>query len=110
MSEVLWLISATALSFVGMAWLALAMDVHWEQAMQGPRGTAGTAWLRWLGTVALGLSLLACLAADQPSMAALMWVMLLAVGATGVALVLVYRPRLLGLLWPLGAADAGGSR
>ena len=29
MSEVLWLIAAAALSFSGMAWLALAMEVHW---------------------------------------------------------------------------------
>ncbi|WP_341645514.1 DUF3325 domain-containing protein [Thauera sp. SDU_THAU2] len=104
MSEALWLMLAAALSFAGMAWLALAMDVHWAQAMPPPAGKVRRACLRWLGTAALGSSLLACLAADQPSMAVLTWVMLLAVGSTGVALALARRPRLLAVFWPSGAA------
>lgn len=103
MSEALWLLLAAALSFSGMAWLALAMEVHWGQVMhrhadeaQGPRRR-----LRALGAGALLLSLLACLSADRPSMAVLVWTMLLAGNAVGVAMVLSRRPRWLAL-WALG--------
>lgn len=102
MSETLWLLLATLLNFVGMAWLALAKDAHWGQVMPGPARKAGAARrrLRVLGSVGLALSLLACLQADPPSMAILEWVMLLAVGVTGVALALARRPRWLAPLWP----------
>lgn len=99
MSETLWLLLAAALSFSGMVWLALAMEVHWGQVMHrhadealGPRRR-----LRALGAAALLLSLLACLTADRPSMAVLVWVMLLAVAAASVAMVLSRRPRWLSL-------------
>ena len=36
MSEALWLILAAALSYAGMAWLALAMDAHWGRVMHRP--------------------------------------------------------------------------
>lgn len=107
MSDAGWLIVAMVLGFVGMAWLALAMDVHWEQVMDRPatgRPPGPRRMLRILGSAALLLSLLACLMADHPSMAALVWVMLLAAAAPGVALLLVRRPRLLRLLWPWGRA------
>ena len=93
MSEALWLLLAAALSFSGMAWLALAMEVHWGQVMhrhadeaQGPRRR-----LRALGAGALLLSLLACLSADRPSMAVLVWTMLLAGSALGVGQLLAWR-------------------
>ena len=102
MFEAWWLAIAAVLSFTGMAWLALAMDAHWGQVMHRPAVQAsGTRRvLRILGSAALSLSLLACLKADYPSMAALVWVMLLAAAASGVALLLVRRPRVLRLLWP----------
>lgn len=40
MSEAWWLAAAAALSVIGMAWLALAMAVHWEQVMQRPAEAA----------------------------------------------------------------------
>ncbi len=100
MSEAVWLLIAVALSLAGMAWLALAMDAHWGQVMHRPADAAtGTRRvLRALGTLALPLSLLACLMADRPSMAVLVWVMLLAGNATAVALLLSWRP---GWLRPL---------
>jgi hypothetical protein len=102
MSEALWHALAAALALAGMAWLALAMDVHWRQVMHRPaESAAGTRrLLRALGTLALVLSLLACLRADRPSMAVLVWVMMLAGGALAVALMLAWRPRGLALLWP----------
>jgi hypothetical protein len=100
MSEALWLLLAAALSFSGMAWLALAMDVHWGQVMHLPAEQAHVQrrTLRGTGTGALLLSLLACLVADRPSMAALVWIMLLAGSALGVAMVLSHRPGWLALL------------
>ncbi|WP_119157865.1 DUF3325 domain-containing protein [Caldimonas tepidiphila] len=106
MSESLWLIAANVLSFSGMAWLALAMEVHWEQVRRGPAAEARRPCrlLRGLGVAALLFSLLACLQADRPSMAVLVWMMLLAGGAVAVAMTLARRPGLLVLLWPFGPA------
>ena len=93
MSDALWLLLAAALAFSGMAWLALAMDVHWGQVMHRPAEQAFTARraLRGLGAAALLLSLLACGMADRPSMAALVWVLLLAGGALSVGQLLAWR-------------------
>lgn len=103
MSEALWLAAAAVLNVAGMAWLALAMEVHWGQVMHRPAEAAARTRrvLRALGTLAPLLSLLACLMADRPSMAVLVWVMLLAGSALLVAMTLAGRPRLLALLWPL---------
>ncbi|MDX5410676.1 MAG: DUF3325 domain-containing protein [Thauera sp.] len=100
MADALWLVVAAMLCIGGMGWLALAMDVHWQQVMHRPAGATRRV-LRVLGAVALGLALLACLAADRPSMAVLVWVMLLAGAAVLVAMTLASRPRLLRLLHPL---------
>ncbi|MFM2346422.1 MAG: hypothetical protein RL654_1175 [Pseudomonadota bacterium] len=102
MSEALWLTAAAALTLAGMGWLALAMEVHWGQVMHCPAEDAARSRqvLRTLGTLALPLSLLACLMADRPSMAVLVWVMLLAGSAVTVALALAWRPRMLATLWP----------
>lgn len=100
MSELSWLIAATALALSGMAWLALAMEVHWGQVMHRPATQAPRArqLLRGLGALALLLSLLACLMADRPSMAALVWIMLMAGSAVAVALTLSWRPHWLRAL------------
>jgi Fe2+ transport system protein FeoA len=108
MPEAAWSFAAAVLGFAGMAWLALAMDVHWGQVMHRPAAQASRtrARLRTLGAAALPLSLLACLAADRPSMAVLVWFMLLAGSALAVALALAWKPRLLALMWPVPAAPA----
>ena len=84
----------------GVAWLALAMEVHWQQArgaQAGPdRRTAMV--LRILGSTALLVSLLVCLRADHATMAVLVWVMSLAAAALATALMLALRPRWLGWL------------
>lgn len=103
MADALWLVVAAMLCFGGMGWLALAMDVHWQQVMHRPPGPAEVTRrvLRVLGAVALTLALLACLAADRPSMAVLVWVMLMAGSAVLVAMTLGSRPQLLRVLHPL---------
>lgn len=104
MAETPWLMGAALLGLAGMAWLALGMEVHWSQVMHRPVGEARYTRLalRAMGAVALLLSLLSCLKADRPSMAALVWVMLLAGSALVVAITLARRPSLLALAWPDG--------
>jgi hypothetical protein len=97
MAEPLLLGCAAVAAFVGLAWLALGMSTHWAQVH--PAGLPSR-WLRWAGVVALGLSLGLCLAADHPSMAALVWLMLLAASAVAVAMTLASRPHWLRWVWP----------
>jgi hypothetical protein len=83
----------------GLAWLALAMDVHWRQMRTGAPLTRRKAiLLRSLGVSALVVSLVLCLAADHATMAALVWVMSLAGSALTIALTLAWRPRALRVL------------
>jgi cytochrome bd-type quinol oxidase subunit 2 len=98
----LWLALAYAACVAGFAWLALAMETHWQQ-VRGAEAPPSlrTAWvLRACGVVALVLSLLACLRADHASMAALVWVLMLAGAALTVALTLSWRPRWLRVFVP----------
>jgi hypothetical protein len=112
MSEALWLTAAGAHSLAGMAWLALAMDVHWGQVMHrsapapAPAPARLRPVLRTLGAAALALALAACLKADRPSMAVLVWVMLLAGSAVTVALLLARQPALLRVMFPLRLRDS----
>lgn len=99
MPESLLLAAALLSAFVGLGWLALAKEPHWQQARATPAPSRGTVLLlRLLGAAALAASLLLCLAADHPTMAALVWVMALAVSAIGVAMLLAWRPRWMGWL------------
>jgi len=93
------LLAALACCALGLAWLALAMDVHWQQVRGGGVPSAGaTKTLRVLGTLALAASFILCFVADHASMAPLVWVMALAGGALIVAFTLAWRPRLLAPL------------
>jgi hypothetical protein len=105
------LLTAAYLSCVlGLAWLALAMEPHWQQVRATQPLPAATALtLRVLGGLGLLASLVLCLLADHITMAPLVWVMALAGGALTVALVLAWRPRLLAplLAWvPTSRAGA----
>lgn len=92
--KILWLLLAYAGSVAGFGWLALANETHWHQVTGGsPAGTPR--FLRCLGVLALLLSLVACLCADHPTMAALVWVMTLTASALTVTFMLSWRPRLL---------------
>ncbi|MET0378471.1 MAG: DUF3325 domain-containing protein [Spongiibacteraceae bacterium] len=96
MSDALLLFLALLCNVAGLAWLALAMDVHWRQ-VRGDQATPPRVVpvLRGLGAVALMVSLGLCLRVDHASMAALVWVMALAAAALVVAFTLSWRPRLL---------------
>lgn len=93
MPDALLLALALAASTLGLAWLALSMEVHWEQVRGAaealPRRTAVV--LRWMGAVALLASLALCVAVDHPSMAILVWFMSLAGGALATAFTLTWR-------------------
>lgn len=93
--------AAAAAALAGMGWLALAMEVHWEQAF-GPGGLAParSRLLRALGVLGLAVALALCLAVDHASMAVLVWVMALAAAALTVAMALSRRPHWLRPLVP----------
>lgn len=100
MREALLLMAAWAVCTLAMAWLALAMDAHWHQALgrAHPLPPARRRALRTAGALGLAASLGLCLLADHPSMAALVWVLLLSVSAASVAFTLSWRPHWLRAL------------
>lgn len=94
-----WLLFAAFLAtFLGMGWLALAMNSHWRQVSHGMPSARTVLMLRSLGGAALFVSLVLCLRVDHATMASLVWVMLLAVAAASIAFILALRPRLLAFL------------
>ena len=102
MPEAFYLTAAALLSLVGMAWLALSMDVHWAQVKQIPLADSQPprTVLKLLGYLALVASLVVCLVADRPSIAALVWIMLMVGSAVAVALLLANKPRMVKSFWP----------
>lgn len=98
MPDPVLLVAALISTAIGMSWLALAMDVHWNQVCVGPRTHRTVVILRTLGSAALFGSLLLCLRADTATMAVLVWMMLLAVAAASIAFVLSMQPRILAPL------------
>ncbi len=90
---------ALVANLTGLAWLALSMDVHWEQVrgpVPAPRRTV--VLLRWLGAAVVASSLAVCLSVDHGSMASLVWFMVLAGSALTIAFTLAWKPRLLAPL------------
>lgn len=111
MPEALLLAVALTCNVIGLAWLALAMQVHWQQVVGQralPARTATT--LRALGVAGLAASIVFCLVADHASMASLVWIMSLAAAALMVAFTLTWRPRAFAPLvaWSRAARAAGG--
>jgi hypothetical protein len=102
------LTAACIISTLGLAWMALAMETHWQQVQGGlPLVRSVQLLLRGLGSLALAISLGLCMAADHVSMAALVWIMLLAAGTVAVAFTLTWRPQWLVPLvaWISGAVE-----
>lgn len=95
------LILAGISCLVGFAWLALAMNAHWQQVMgTSAPSTQERIKLRLLGSLGLLLSAVLCFIADRPSMAVLVWIMFLAAAAPSVGMLLSWRPQLLRMVWP----------
>lgn len=92
--------AALICALLGMAWLALAMDVHWRQVHATDlRSPSERFALRLMGALGLSTALVFCLLADTATMAVLVWMMLLAVSAFGIAFLLSFRSRLLAWTW-----------
>ncbi|HEX4843644.1 MAG TPA: DUF3325 domain-containing protein [Limnobacter sp.] len=104
MLDALFLSMAAVLSMLGMAWLALSMEVHWAQVKQIAlaQSSPPAVQLRCLACIGLLMSLGACLLADRPSIAVLVWIMLMVGSAVAVAMQLSKFPKLLRLFWPVG--------
>ncbi|WP_326542096.1 DUF3325 family protein [Pseudorhodoferax sp.] len=108
MRDALLLGAALLAALAGMGWLALAMDVHWQQVCgSAAPPPARVRLLRVLGVLGLATALALCLAVDHASMAALVWLMALAAAALAVALALSWRPH--WLRWLPGAARSTGA-
>lgn len=112
MPDALLLTAAFAANVIGLSWLALLMNVHWEQ-VRGPeplrRSTVRA--LRWMGIAGLVTALVLCMAVDHTSMASLVLFMELAGAALVIAFTLSWRPRVLGVLiawFRRNSAAAGG--
>lgn len=104
MSNYLVLVGAVLLNVAGFAWLALAMDVHWEQVRGSGRPPQGRRTpLRLAAGAAFLISLLLCNLSDHATIAALVWVMALTAGALMIAFILTWRPVLLRPLSWLGS-------
>ncbi len=112
MLDALLLLAAVAANVAGMGWLALSMEVHWDEALGNatPQSRRTAVALRVAGAAALVGSLALCLSVDHGSMASLVWVMALAGAAFGIALTLAWRPRTLGILVPWVPAATGTGR
>jgi hypothetical protein len=99
MAETLLLCAAMLSCVCGMAWLALAMKVHWRQVRADEPPSRGSVLaLRALGALALLASLAICLRVDHASMAWLVWVMSVIPAILIVAFVLAWRPHWLSWL------------
>ena len=103
MLESLYLSAAAVLSVLGMAWLALSMEVHWAQGKQIPLAESHPprVLLKVLGFLALLISLVVCMVVDRPSIAALVWIMLMVGSAVAVAFALANRPAVFKVMCPI---------
>lgn len=99
MAEVFWLCLAGVATFIGIAWFALSLDVHWRQVVAADtKAAAPAASLRLAGALSLAASFVFCLNADHASMAVLVWIMSLAANAVLVAMILAWQPQRLRVL------------
>lgn len=98
MREAVFLAAAQLTSLFGMAWLALAMQSHWEQVRNDALLPKTAVRLRTQGALMLAISLGFCLTADHASMAALVWVMGLAASALAIAFALTWKPHWLRVM------------
>ncbi|MET4575068.1 DUF3325 domain-containing protein [Ottowia thiooxydans] len=89
---------AALVNVLGMAWLALSLDFHWEQVQGQMQDPELVIRLRVCGVLSLACGLALCHWTDHPSMAVLVWVMTLTAAALLVALILTWRPRCLRVL------------
>lgn len=95
------LLLAGVICFISFGWLALAINIHWQQVMATEPRTNTRRALQISGSLGLLISAVFCFIADRPSMAVLVWIMLLALTAPAIAMLLAWRPMLLRWLWPL---------
>ena len=101
MRDALMLGAALAANITSLGWVALSMEVHWEQVHGNePLSRSAVRTLRWLGAAGLAAGLGFCLVVDHASMAALVWFMALAGAALTIAFTLSWRPRVLRVLAP----------
>lgn len=100
-------VAAWCTAFSGFAALGLAMDRHHEDSYgRGKSPGARRPWLRVAGTLALLLSLAACLEIRGPAQGWVLWLGVLTAGALVLVGVLSYAPRRTAALALLASALA----
>lgn len=105
MREAIVLVAAQLVCTIGMGWLALAMETHWEQVCSSALSRKARICLRTLGAMMLLASLGLCLVVEHASMAVLVWVMVLSASALAVSFTLTWRPHWLrAVLWDAPAS------
>jgi hypothetical protein len=93
------LVCALICCVAGFGWLALAMDVHWQQVRDDALpGRSTRRNLRVLAVIAFAVALALCLSVDHATMASLVWIMLLIASSLSVAFTLTWCPRWLAPL------------
>ncbi len=94
MSAVPLTAAALCAAFSGFTALSLAMDRHHEDTFgRGTSAGAKTPWLRFGGTLALLLSLVACLALRGASQGWVLWCGVLTASALILVVLLSYAPK-----------------
>ncbi len=89
-AAIAFFILATAFAFIGAASLALSQDRHWRAV--APKGSRAPGFLRPAGWCFTFACLVACIARDGGSFAALIWPILMAAACLVVAMSLAYFP------------------
>lgn len=92
---------ACLLNLLGFAWLALAQERYQDPVYGHSCSIARVAIARRaIGSIAIGMSLPACMVSQGASFGCLLWPLSMGAAAMAVALTLSWRPRWLRVAWP----------
>jgi hypothetical protein len=90
----LLLLAAFLVAYAGFAYIALAMEEHWERLGHDPHELEEVRpWLRAAGAFLLLLAYLLCFWFDGPAFGSLLWGVLISVAAIAVAFTLTWWPQ-----------------
>lgn len=93
MREGLWVLTGLMAAWLGFALLALSQERHFFRVYQSNVHPAlSRRAQRAIGFIAIGASLVCCIAGQGASFGSLLWVLSLSAAATAIALTLTWRP------------------
>ncbi|OWG36741.1 hypothetical protein CAQ69_19215 [Stutzerimonas stutzeri] len=100
------LLSAFALSYLGMMLLCLGMNRHRSELLRADRRVPSAMIPRSLAAVCFGIALWLCIASQGGEIGAVIWLCLVMLAGVLLALLLAWRARWVLPLMPLLAAGA----